>query len=192
MRLLKIIWVVYLFACFIACLPNAENNSGEDEIAENQTQTDHLVNSSSIKNFKKAISQNFNLQTDTLPYRTLKNSDFIFFEGYKVSDKSSSEVVEIQFFGFDTQVVCQKEFQQFLNSLGDMQKIKPGKKMKYIKSSPIFSIQNEQSLILLKYDCEINLEVQKINDLKMSLKNNFSTINSKILDVECGGPVNWL
>jgi len=175
---------------FIACLPTTENKG--NDVPESQTQIDNLVNTATIKHLKTTLNANFSLEADTIVYHALRNSNFSFFEGLIVADKQSSNNIKIQFYKFNSKQVCEKAHKRFLNGLSDLQNIQPGKKMRYIKSPPTFMIQNQQSLVLLKYNCANDIEPKKIKDLKTQLINIFSNAHSIIMDVECGGPVNWM
>jgi len=192
MKLLNLFIGVYFITFFSACISNVENNISEPKVTDNKPKADSLAYLYSIKDFKTVLRQNFNLQADSSTHYALKNSNFSFFEGFTLLNSDSKNNLKIQFFGFNSTMVCEKAHQRFLNNLGDLEKIKPGKKMKHIKSPPTYMIQNERNLILLKYHCENNLAQQEIDNLKMLLKDAFANANSTILDIECGGPVNWL
>jgi len=79
-----------------------------------------------------------------------------------------------------------------LNNLGDNNKVETGKNMKYIKSNPWYIIRNTNTIIVMQYSCENDLSPATINNLKQQLHQQFATLNSKIVNIECGGPLEWL
>ncbi len=189
---LKMLYPMFILGLFTTCLPNTESHDNAVEQFETEPKEVSLVDSMKIMHFKSNLKETFTIKPDTVVDSKLNNTNFSFFEGFTASDKRSSNSLTFQFFEYNSILKCEKAYQQFLDSLGDLQKIKPGKNMKYLKSPPIFMIQNKTSLIVLKYSCENNFDNQQLNELQLNLQQSFSNQQSEVLDIECGGPVNWL
>jgi len=193
MRLPRILTGLLVFALLNSCISDNNGSSGLEQtkpVAEDVIY--ESINPQKIKDFKATLEENFILQLDTIPHHSLKEAEFSFFEGFIAMDKKQQNKLRFQFFKFNTVPLCEKANARFLAGLGDLSNVKPGKKMKYIKNAPIFSIKNEDSIILLKHSCENNMKPQKLEDLKQALQKHFSTEKSTVLNVECGGPLNWL
>jgi len=199
-------WVFWMFGVFgfclfvmfyEACVSSTDNTQQSETINEPSATQNEINQTSPINNkqvdiFKNNLLKDFSLDKDTVPYFPFKNTGFTFYEGFTAKSKNKKNNVQFQFFAFNKNNLCEKAGQKFLNSLGDAAKIKTGKRMKYLKQSPIFCINNQRNIILMRYTCENDLPKETISQLKATLKAQFSTEESTVLNIECGGPLDWL
>lgn len=140
--------------------------------------------------FLNELSKKHTIQQDSSSNTKFKNYNYS--KAISLKNKDQKNRIQFQFYGFSKTVLCDTANHKFLKNLGDVTKVKPGKNLRYIKSSPWFIIKNEDHIILMQYECENNLADDKIAHLKQLLKQQFATPKSEIVNVECGGPLEWL
>jgi len=142
--------------------------------------------------FLNELSKKYTIQQDSTAKASFKNDVHEYFKAFSLTEIDRKNRIEFQFYGFSKIALCDTAGQKLLNKLGDLTKVKPGENLRYIKSSPWFIIKNENEISLMKYTCENNLSKDKITSLKQLFEQQFATIESEIINVECGGPLEWL
>lgn len=96
----------------------------------------------------------------------------------------------IFFYKFINENDCNEVFSAWLECFGgECDKLTEGQNMNAIKMPPMYVIKNQREIIVLKYMCEH--EENNWNYFKDCLNYYFQTNNSKIIDIGCGGPLNW-
>lgn len=148
--------------------------------------------SNKIINLSNQFSKTYNVKEDSIPHRILRNCGYAFFKAFSLKKKHNKNAIQIQFYRFNEISVCDIAQQKLLNNLGDNDKVETGKNMKYIKSNPWYIIRNANTIIAMQYNCENDLPPAIINHVKQQLHQQLATANSKIVNIECGGPLEWL
>jgi len=182
--------IYFLLLLLMAC--NTSTEQVKKFVPKKESAVTSTFNQKKIDSFVNQLSKEYKIHKDTLPNYILKNCSYNFFSGFSLFSKNGTNNIQFQFFGFNESGVCNAAQQKLLNNLGDLSQIKPGKNERYIKSVPWFVIKNKHNLIIMKYSCENNLSVEKLYLLKKQLQLQFANTTSEVLNVECGGPLNWL
>lgn len=196
-QVFEIFWFCLIITLFGTCVSSSDNTQQEDSIdnsppVQNETNQPNPINNKQLDIFKNYLLQDFSLDEDSIPHFPFKNTGFTFYDGITSRSQNKKNEVQFQFFAFETDSLNEYAWKRFLNSLGDSDKIKTGKRMKYLKQAPTFCISNQRNIILMRYTCENDLSEETISQLKSTLKEQFSTAKSTIINIECGGPLDWL
>jgi len=179
--------------CFVACT-SPVSQSKEPSIPEVLTTSSSFGKkrfNKKIKTFSGELSKNYSVQQDSLQKTLIKNCNYDYFNALLLKYEEQKNSVQFQFYGFSKIELCDTAQHKLLENLGDLAKVKPGKNLRYIKSSPLFIIKNEDNIVLMQYACENNLVEDEITELKEMLEQQFTTPKSKIVNIECGGPLEW-
>lgn len=145
-----------------------------------------------ITSLLNEFSKTHNIQEDSIPHRLFKNCGYNHFKAFSIKEKHKKNALHFQFYRFNEIAVCDTAQQKLLNNLGDNIKVEVGKNIKHIKSLPWYIIYNTDNIVVMHYNCENDLPKVTINNFKQQIHKQFATKNSKIINVECGGPLKWL
>lgn len=178
----------------IACSTSTEKPSQSKQIKtlKNSTVFEGDTFSEEIKKFSRQLSKINTVQKDTVPVSSLKNCGYNFFSAFTLKNNNQKNNIEFQFYSFNENTICKAAQQKLLNNLGDNTEVERSKNIKRIKSTPWYIIQNVGNLITMHYNCENDLPEITIDKLKEQLQLQFAKPKSEIVNVGCGGPLEWL
>jgi len=194
---LKLFFSFLSIACFTACTSSADQpKQSKQSITSKKALKTPVSNENAfnkkIKKFKKQLKKINAVRQDSLPVSSLKNCGYNFFEAFTLIHEKTTNKLQFQFYSFKENTICDTAQQKLLSNVGDNVKIEKGKNLKHIKSTPWYIIKNKSNIVTMNFTCENDLSKAIINKLKEQLRQQFATPKSEVVNIRCGGPVEWL
>ena len=214
---MKILYLLSVLILFASCSSekNEKSNTSSPQDTVSVDTTDIVKNldtndtvqpvslsfEDKIQNLKSCYLKSYDeINKKDKGIHALQNSNTTFHQAVFLKKKTSINygdvediypVVNLFFYEYSTEDDCQKAFIKWLECFGgECDQITVGTNMDHIKMPPMYIIKNATEIIVLKYLCEHN--ENNWADLKNDLLSSFKTPGSKIMNVECGGPLTWI
>lgn len=100
------------------------------------------------------------------------------------------QIIDCFIFEYESKTKCNTAIDSLFNCFPfECQKLPKEKYIKALKSPPSIFILNDKHIIIATIPCE--QEGPDWDDFKTEMINNFTTSNSKVVSIGCGGPLKW-